>query len=195
MNKSVKVITPPTLEPLTVAEMEMHLRSDNPGENDYLTALITAAREYCEDYTGQALITRTLELTLDKWPGVYEELRLPGAPLLAVSSIKYYTDTNAEVVFDAANYFADTAAKPGRLALAYNCAWPTANLRPIAAIKIQYTAGYGATAALVPAKFKQAIKLIAAHWYERREETITGTTANAVPFAAHALLNQERLSF
>lgn len=88
------VVTEPTAEPVTLDEAKAHLRVE--FENDDLTikALITAARKYCETVTKRALVTQTLRLTRDAFPGACEDwaFRLPRPPLQSVSSIKYATD-------------------------------------------------------------------------------------------------------
>ena len=52
-------------------------------------------------------------------------------------------------------------------------------------------AGY-ATADDVPDKFKQGITLLAAHWYENREATISGTIIRDIPYGVRELVMPAR---
>lgn len=56
----------PEIEPVTLAEMKLHLRgfSSVTDDNAQITGLIKGAREWVEDYTGRALIDQTWRLTL-----------------------------------------------------------------------------------------------------------------------------------
>lgn len=57
-------IQAPTIEPVTAAELANYLRleSDAQGEEQTLLALfITAAREFCEEYTRRSFIKQTWE--------------------------------------------------------------------------------------------------------------------------------------
>ena len=57
-----RVTVPPIFEPVTFDEAQAHLRSDDDvTENGTITALITAAREYCEAVTRRALAVQTIE--------------------------------------------------------------------------------------------------------------------------------------
>ena len=60
----VRRIQAPTIEPVTTAELANYLRleSDAQGEEQTLLALfITAAREFCEEYTRRSFIKQTWE--------------------------------------------------------------------------------------------------------------------------------------
>ena len=50
------IITPPALEPLSLADAKLHLRIDHASEDDFLSHSITAARQYIEAVTGMAAI-------------------------------------------------------------------------------------------------------------------------------------------
>jgi uncharacterized phiE125 gp8 family phage protein len=174
-----------TIEPVTLTEAQDHLRQPIEEEIPYINALITAARQHCEAYTQRAFITQTWRYVLDGFPGM---ISLPRPNLLAVSSIAY-TDTNGDIqTIDAADYQVDTYSEPGRIIPAYGTYWPSTRAQ-MGTVVVTYTAGFGATAALVPKAIKQAMLILIGQWYENREATISGTTIANVPVAWEALLS------
>lgn len=203
------LITGPTEEPVSVAELRAHLR--DPADPDaVLMRLIKSAREYVEEATGLALITQTRELTLDNWPGFasgdglgwWDGVRegaiigrqaryveLPRGPLVSITFVKTYDTNNNATTWGSGNYFADTGSRPGRLALLDGATWPIPT-RAAAGIHIRYVAGYG-NAAAVPNALALAILQIAAHWYEHRELTAIDAV-NKVPMQAERILTKFR---
>lgn len=107
------VETQPTREPLTVIEVRDALRLDDDVDETLVMSFIIAAREWAENYTGRALITRTMQQWLDGfvpvdtplWEGwktgpdivnYQNHIELALAPAISVSDIKYYNDGDAE---------------------------------------------------------------------------------------------------
>ena len=186
--RSNLLITPPAIEPVTLAEVKTHLRLPADATEDaYLTTLIAAAREYCEQETRRAFITQTWELTLDGWPGSRgndewwdgvkegaismltgraDVIELPLLPILSVTSLTTYNEADQPTVVDANTYLLDRVQ--GRLTKKDLVTWPT-NLRNYQSIVVRYVAGYGAAAITVPAPLRSAILQLISHWYENRE--------------------------
>jgi len=189
------LVTPPAVEPINLIEAKTHLRVDIADDDTLITALITAARGYCEAFQNRAYVTQTWQLWLDDWPDK-DRIIIPRPPLQSISSVKYYGTDDTEYVFDAENYFVDTKSEPGRAVLTYNKSWPSVTLRPANAVCVEFVAGYPAEgedlAANVPEKIKAAIKLVLGHLYERREEGVEKALSE-LPFGAKALLWQERV--
>jgi uncharacterized phiE125 gp8 family phage protein len=198
----VTVVTPPTEEPLSLSlsEVKQHLRYPFEVEDELLKALIVSARVYCETVTGRAFVTQELRLTRDSFPGACEgyEFRLPRPPLASLTADDdfpnlgiTYTDTSgATQSVSTASYVVDTSSLPGRVALAYGYDWPTDAIEQIAAVKVNYLAGYGAASA-VPGTIKQAMLLLIGHWFVNREAVLTGTISKDIEFSLTALLSSE----
>lgn len=74
------VTVPPSVEPLTLDEVKLDRRVDSNLDDTLLTALIQAAREYCERYTGLSLVTQTREVIV---PAYVEGMLLPYGPVQA----------------------------------------------------------------------------------------------------------------
>lgn len=173
---NLSVVTPPSTETVTFAEMQAHLRAGTE-EQTLIESLTTAARDWCELVARRSFVTQTFQVTTDGWPGV--GYRLPFAPLISVDHVKYYTTDNVLRTLSASVYQVETSCNPGQVILAFNQVWPGDALRPGYPIVIQYQAGYGA-AANVPQRYKQAIKLLTAHWFENREAMLVGSGIGSV---------------
>jgi uncharacterized phiE125 gp8 family phage protein len=172
--------TAPTVEPVSLAEAQAHCRSiDDTAENATLTALIIAAREYCEQYTRRALAPQTIELYLDYFS---TDIYLPLPPVTAVTSIIYTDYLGVATTVSASDYIVDLINN--RIIPAYDKTWPAFTPYATNPIKITYVAGY--TAATVPKAVKQAILLLVGHWYINREAT--GTADKPIEFSVKNLL-------
>ncbi len=185
----IKVITPPSIEPVSLTDIKAHLNIGGSLDDTILTSYIKVAREWCEQYQNRAYITQTLELTLDRYPASIQDI--PRPPLQSVSSIKYYDEDETEATFDSSRYMVDTSSFVGRIALLKNYTYPTTTLRTINGVVIQFVAGYGSLATDVPEMVRHAIKLLVGHLYENREDTVERTLEN-IPFGVKALLGMNR---
>lgn len=191
-----------TVEPLAVGEVKAHLRIDDNASDDYLTALISAARQHVEEKLGRALITQTWRLVLDRFPcaetdpetGFWRDGRitLPRPRLISVSSITYVDTDGATQTLDPTLYQVDSYSDPGRISPAFDEDWPLTR-EQMNAVTITYTAGYGASASYLPTSILHAMKLLIGHWYENREATLVGTIVAETPMAVDALLNPYRV--
>ncbi len=152
----------------------------------WLAAKITAARQWCENHTGRALATQTLEYYLDGFP-TKGEIRLPMAPLQSVTSITYTDSAGTVNTLAASAYIVDADGTTPRVVLAYGTAWPSFTPYPVNPIKVRYVAGF----TTAPEAVKHALLLMVAHWYYNREASIEGALG-VVDFSVRALLAQYR---
>lgn len=186
----LRTYTAPTEEPVSLAEMKLHLRVDHSDEDALIASLITAAREQCELEARRTFCTATLEQRLDRWPAMGGCSLLRG-PVQNITSIGYTDDEGNAGTMDAADYVLYTETDPAMLVLAPGASWPVVDLMPGYSIAVRYVAGYGAGSA-VPARYKHAIKLMVSHWYENREPVVVGTIVTQMPMAVRALLDTDR---
>jgi uncharacterized phiE125 gp8 family phage protein len=77
-----RVTTAVTSEVITTVEAKAHLRVDDSASDDYIAALITAAREFAEHRTERSIGAQSITLTADAF-GRRMELQRP--PLPAIS--------------------------------------------------------------------------------------------------------------
>lgn len=187
---AIKIITEPSVEPVTLQEAKNHLRILHDDEDTTIEAYMKATRRYVEQVlTWRALITQEIELALDSFR---KEIKLPRPPLKEVENIKYTDKDGQEHTIDSDKYIVDTHSEPGRVVLAYGESWPSDILYPVNAVKIEYEAGYGDNPEDVPAELKQAILILTAHFYEQREPVVIGQSVESIPFAVEALTSPYR---
>ncbi len=165
---------PPSVEPITLAEAKVFLRVDISNDDALITALVTAAREACERFTGRVLVTQTWTLFRDNWPG-RAAVEIPRPPLLSIVHVKTYDDTDTATLWAASNYLVDTASVPGRLIARNGATLPVAT-RVAAGIEIRFVAGYapdesGSPSDLVgniPGGLIEGVRRLVAYLYENR---------------------------
>jgi uncharacterized phiE125 gp8 family phage protein len=184
---ALRLVTAPTSEPVTLTELKALLRVDTSDEDTLLATLLTAARQYAEEFQNRACVPQTWDLSLDCFPAL---IRLPRAPLASVTSITYLDGDGASQTLAANQYRVDTATEPGRVTPAYGVSWP-ATQTITNAVVVRFVAGW-ASAALVPAPIKHAIALLVSHWFEHREPALANGLTE-LPFAVESLLWQHRL--
>jgi len=181
-----KLKTAPTVEPITLTEAKLHLKIDSDTTDDALvTALITAARERAEKYTGRAFIEQSWEYKLDAFDG---DIEIPVAPLISITSITYTDTANATQTLSSSVYDLDIYTFPGKVFLKYDQSWPSTLTIPNA-VCVTFKSGYGSAAANVPGPIKAAILLIIGHLYANRENVVVGRTPAELPQGAEYLLN------
>lgn len=190
----LKLITPPTVEPISLSELKAHLRIDGTDEDALLNAIIKTAREHVEAITRRALIQQTWQLILDGWWLSGAILELPMPPLIGVDSIVYKDSAGTEYTLESSKYLYD-ATDIGRLMLADGESFPTSELYPMGAVKITFKAGYGTSGDSLPEPIRHAIRLLCGHYYENREAVIIERGANIMqlPMAVDALLAPYRV--
>jgi uncharacterized phiE125 gp8 family phage protein len=150
--------TEPASELLTVADAKRHLRLHDDSLDDEVTALIRAARDYCERWTQRTLreaTARTLKMS-DWW---CKELHLPWPPLLSspALAVTYYDTSNASQTLSSANYEIEYSTDGGgRIVWATSATIPPLYDREDA-VSIAFSTGYASSTAIPPVAL-QAMK-------------------------------------
>ena len=193
----------PSVEPVALTDMKNYLRVDSDITNDdtLIGMLITAARAYAEHYTGRSFITQQWQYVLDCFPGqmlvggaysaqtfshVGNAILFEKAPVQSVDSIVYTAmDGSTQTITSpgAPTYAIDLVGPVPRMTPGFGQIWPIP-LPQIGAVEINYTAGYGASAAAVPPGIIQWIMLRVGTIYENREEVaiLNRGKVEALPF-------------
>lgn len=181
---TVTIITPPASFGVTTADMEAFLNLSAGQDAALLQAFIEASYDAIRQYIRRSIITETLELRMDGFPG-YDDKReiglgpgvhtvsipwltngdaravdLPFGPVQSIVSVTTFKRDNSSAVFSTAEYGFDRS----RLYLNESATWPD-SLRNRDAVAIRYTSGDAAP----PKAIIQAIKQHVAVMYECRE--------------------------
>jgi uncharacterized phiE125 gp8 family phage protein len=163
---ALKLITPPSVEPITLAEAKAHIKALTSDEDALIQIWITAARRRAETFTRRRFITQTWDYSRDCFP--CWGMEIPNAPLQSVTSIKYVDDAGTEQTLGTSKYQVDANTDPGRITPAYGEAWPVTRDQ-MNAVTIRFVCGYG-LAAVVPEEIRSAILLMTAYLEQNRSE-------------------------
>ncbi len=182
---SLVMTTPPSVEPVTVADAKALMRIDGSDEDILIASLLLTSRLHIEMALSLALITQSWTLRLDRWPPG-REVDLPFTPLRAIDEVRVKDAAGVTHVVPAASYLVDLASRPARLV--WNNVTPPLPQAPANGIEIDMTAGFGSDGDSVPAPLKHAILMLAAHWYEHRDPGEIGTDGTRIPDAVSSLI-------
>ncbi|SFK66692.1 head-tail connector protein [Shimia haliotis] len=176
---------------LPVAEFREHLRlgtgfSEDTLQDAVLESFLRAALSAVEARTGKVLLERDFSWTLEGWRGV-DAQGLPVAPVSAVTGLAL-TNRAGEVVTVASSSYrlvADRQVPEVR---------STSTCLPVVpdggSATVQFTAGFGAGWTDVPVDLRQAVLMLAAHYYEYRHDT--ALQGGCMPFGVTSLLERYR---
>ena len=181
------LVTAPAIEPVSLAEAKAFLRIEHDDDDDVIAALIAGARIYVEAQTRRALMTQSWRLTRDAWPQT-GRIAVRPAPLQSLEAARVHDGEGEPIELDTEGFFVDAAGselvfapwampQPGRVA---------------AGIEFDVTLGYGDAAVDVPEPLRQAVRLLAGHWYENRGLVSPGA-APLLPMTVPALLSPYRM--
>lgn len=181
----------PTTEPVTLAEAKAHIRVDDSNSDTLITALIVAARQFVESFSGRTLAQRSFTQTMEYFPDGGMDIVLRRSPVTAVASVKYYDSTGADITMTVGtDYRIDTTVIPARIRLPVLTKVWVRGTTADDCVRIVYTAG----AATAPTAAKQTILLLVGHWFENRESVTIGATSKVVDQTVNALMDSYRIA-
>lgn len=190
--RSLTRTTNPAVEPVTVSEAKLHLRVDISTDDTYIGTLITAARNWTEEYLDRSLINQQWTMRLDSFP---YEITLPRPPMVTTGTatavaVTYTLGDATTATLSTAAYRVDRNDTPGVVRQLREGTWP-ANLDDYNAVTVTWWGGYGTAGSSVPAAIRHAILMLVGFWYERRLAA-DSTSAVEVPFGVKSLLDSQR---
>lgn len=181
----------PTETPIDVALLKEHLRISSSDQANVLPLYLESAVAWVEKFTGRSLMPQTWRATFPHFP---ERAWLPfAAPFTAISSVTYYDTDNVSQTLASSVYTVPADSEPACLMLVSGQSWPSLFCRDDA-VTITYTAGY-AQASDVPTPLRQAVLVLAGHFYENREAVLVSAISKEMEFTVTALCMPYRLFF
>lgn len=193
MTVTLTRISDSTAEPVTLPEMKTHLRAstDRTDEDDLIQSQEIAARDFVESRTNRALVDQDWRIVRDEYPTNDRPIALPIAPVNGSSNVTVKTigKDGTTTTFSSSRYIVDTDSEPGRVALKQGETWPSTDHRDAAAIRVDWTAGFGNTTD-VPESLKSAVKLLTEHWYKNRGAVKIDQRPREVPTALESLIRR-----
>jgi uncharacterized phiE125 gp8 family phage protein len=213
---NLQLITGPAVEPvsLTVAKNFLVLDASFTQDDGLVSALITAARQYAENYTHRAFFNQQWRLSLNNFPvwwpehgtvspasrteyllGTYwmkqSAILLPNPTCVSVDSITYVDTTNTEQTLASSAYYVDTTAEPAIVVPVPGRYWPTTQAMLPGSVQVLFTGGSygdGVEVNTCPSTVTTAIQLLVSHWYANREAS-SAVSVKSIPFGVDVLLD------
>jgi uncharacterized phiE125 gp8 family phage protein len=176
---------------LPVAAFRAHLRqgtgfAEDGLQDGILESFLRAAIAAIEARTGKILIARAFTLRLSRWRDATGQA-LPVAPVTQLETLVLVDREGQESPVDPALYRLDADTQRPRL-------MPVAAVLPVipqaGAARIGFVAGMAEAFDDLPADMRQAVMLLAAHYYEYRDET--ALSAGCMPFGVTSLIERYR---
>ena len=176
---------------LPVAAFKQHLRlgsgfGQDTVQEPVLASFLRAAMAAIEARTGKVLIRRSFGWSFNTWRDC-AALDLPLSPIHAVTQVAQVASDGTPTVVNASQYWLERDAQQPRLK-------PTrGNLPNIPAhgsVQVTFDAGMAVAWAGLPADLQQAVLMLAAHYYEYRNDT--SLTGGCMPFGVTSLIERFR---
>jgi uncharacterized phiE125 gp8 family phage protein len=168
----LKVIVAPD-ELISVADAAAFMRAEfADNEEALIESLITAARQWCEDYLRRAIGVQTLELRVQGFPANNNPILLR-SPIVGVTSVKYLDQNRVEQTLSPSEYEVSDS-EPATITPV--SAWPVSYGSADSA-RVVYEAGYylGGSPKVseeLPKTIRTAMLMLVADMYANREAQV-----------------------
>lgn len=176
---------------LPVDRFKAHLRlgtgfGEDTLQDGVLRGFLRAAIAAIEARTGKILFERAFSLVLSGWQNAMSQA-FPIAPITAITDVHLVDWLGQEQALDPTSYWLEQDTHRPRLK-------PRAMLLPAVpedgSVRISFTAGYPPNFDDMPADLAQAVLMLAAHYYEFRNET--ALPSGCMPFGVSSLIERYR---
>lgn len=176
---------------LPVAQLKNHLRlgsgfSDDGLQDDLLVGFLRAALAAIEARTGKVLIMRDFAWSVTAWRDEHRQ-PLPLAPVHAIVRMILKNRNGDEILVPDHRYDLEKDDQRPAVVATSSClpSIPSSN-----SLRIEMVAGYGSEWTDLPIDLRQAVMMLAAHFYEYRHEA--ALHGGAMPFGVSALIDRYR---
>ncbi len=177
---------------LPVGEFKAHLRlgtgfAEDSTQDEVLLSFLRAALSAIEGRTGKILFERSFRWSVTSWRET-DAQPMPVAPVQALVGMELVDRQGVRTpVANEAYWLEQDPAMPRIRAV--GLALPVLATGMIA--EVQFMAGYGLQWTDIPSDLRQAVLLLAAHYYEFRNET--ALSAGCMPFGVTSLIERYKV--
>lgn len=185
-------VAAPAPSAVPVRDFADHLRlgsgfSDDGSEDTVLELYLRAAMAAIEARIGRALLTRTFSWTVTRWRNETSQ-GLPIGPVQSVEAVFVVSADGSENLVPPDTWSVLRDSQRPRLVGRYGRNLP--HIPRSGQAEIRFVAGFGERWDQIPADLRQAVLLLAAHYYENRAEA--GTGAPSFPTGVTMLIESYR---
>jgi uncharacterized phiE125 gp8 family phage protein len=185
-------LSSPPAAAVPVRVLADHLRlgtgfADDGSQDAVLELYLRAAMAAIEARLGRVLLARPYSWTVTRWREEASQ-GLPVAPVVAVSAITLHGAAGGETEVEPEAWSVLRDAQRPRLVGRFGRSLPRIPRGGHA--EVRFVAGFGDAWEDVPADLRQAVLLLAAHFYENR--TDTGSVSGSMPFGVLVLIEAYR---
>lgn len=179
--RSCVLLTPPVVEPVSLAEVRAQLRmtSDQTDEDAFLLGAVAAARRLIERRLGISLVATRYRAT---WPAGATVLEVPNPPLLVDPDHALVVAVEGDELAGT-DFSVDADMSPAAITLEAPASGD---------VVATYWAGVAPGAGIAP-QLRSALLLYVGHLYNHREASSTDAPS-AVPLAFETLLASESVN-
>lgn len=176
---------------LPIEAFKAHLRLGSGfGQDDVqepvLVGFLRAAMVAIEARTDRILLVRSFDWSATRWRNPCGQV-LPVAPVVGITQVTLIGPDGGQSPVPTESYWLDNDLQ-------------TPELRPVSTslpgipaggrVSVRFDAGYGAVWGDLPADLQQAVLMLAAHYYEYRQDT--GLSGGCMPFGVSSLIERYR---
>lgn len=186
----LSVSSAPATPVVTAADAKTFMRVDYSTDDSYITALVTTATKWVEEYLNRALITQTLIAYYTQYAGV---VYLPNSPVQSITTVEQIAqDATATALTVNSDYYVK-GVQDKYIEFAGNTYLPSghsvSDTLADYGLKVTYVAGYGDASTDVPEPIIEAVKRLTLYLYDNRDEIAIGTIIGKMPLGITDLLD------
>lgn len=174
---SIKQITPPSVEPVTLDELRLISGANTTVEDDYLNVCGITARMIFERLTGRVVMNSKFRQRVSTWNGGPAYLMV--GPVTSVTEVGYYDADNETATMDLANISCDIDSIPSPIYVQTG-SYPSYNTIREYPVWFDFFAG-AADRGEVDSAIKSAILNYADHLFKVRGVVVVGTIVSEIP--------------
>lgn len=174
---------------LPVDAFKAHLQlgtgfADDALQVPVLESFLRASLAAIEGRTGKMLLARDFSISVTAWRDTRVQT-LPVAPVMQLLSITSIDAAGIETPLSLTDYYLDQDQHAPKVAARVQSLPPPPSNGQI---KLEFTAGFGATFLDLPSDLQQAVFMLATHYYENRNAV--GMNDASMPFGVSVLVER-----